>query len=125
MVLETSNTLTQRQQFFLEGAKDLVLNHHPFPNKAQTLLIILFTGIIDDDIERCKWAVDHGADGNLEIQTWSVTVMKTVGWDVTSLETSLEAMSSALSMDVHQASAQTLSQCDETGPDSEANQEAT
>ena len=87
MVLETSTTLTQRQQFFLDGAKDLVLNHAPFPNKAQTLLIILFTGIIDEDLERCKWAMDHGADANLQLQTWSVTVMKTVGWDVTELET--------------------------------------
>ena len=112
MVLETSTTLTQRQQFFLDGAKDLVLNHAPFPNKAQTLLIILFTGIIDEDLERCKWAVDHGADANLEIHQWSVNVMKTVGWDVTELE----ALANVLSMDAPQESPQTLPQCNEAGP---------
>ena len=120
MVLETSTTLTQRQQFFLDGAKDLVLNHTPFPNKAQTLLIILFTAIIDEDLERCKWAMDHGADANLQLQTWSVTVMKTVGWDVTELET----LATALSTDALQESPQTLPQCDEPGPDSEASREA-
>lgn len=120
MVLETSTTLTQRQQFFLDGAKDLVLNHSPFPNKAQTLLIILFTGIIDHDLERCKWALDHGADGNLEIQPWSVTVMKTIGWDVQNLE----AYSNELSTDAPEELPQRLPQCDETGPDSEASQEA-
>jgi len=122
MVLETSTTLTQRQQFFLDGAKDLVLNHHPFPNKAQTLLIILFTGIIDDDIERCKWAMDHGADGNLEIQSWSVTVMKTVGWDVTSLETLANVLSAAGPPPGELS--QTSHQCNEFGPDSEASQGA-
>ena len=120
MVLETSTTLTQRQQFFLDGAKDLVLNHTPFPNKAQTLLIILFTGIIDDDLERCKWALDNGADVNGELYPWSVTVMKTVGWNVTDLT----AMINELSMDAPQESQQMLPQCNEAGPDSEANQEA-
>tara|TARA_E500000331_G_scaffold166838_1_gene161530 strand:- start:12677 stop:13033 length:357 start_codon:yes stop_codon:yes gene_type:complete len=117
MVLET---LTQRQQFFLDGAKDLVVNHSPFPNKAQTLLIILFTGIIDEDLERCKWAMDHGADVNLEVQEWAVTVMKTVGWDVTDLD----AYAIELSTDAPEESPQTLPQCNETGPDSEASQEA-
>lgn len=120
MAVETLNTLTQRQQFFLDGAKDLVLNHTPFPNKAQTLLIILFTGIIDDDLERCKWALDNGADVNGELYPWSVTVMKTVGWDVTALE----ALANVLSTDAPQESPQTLPQCNEAGPDSEANQEA-
>ena len=120
MVLESPTAptpLTMRQMMFLEGAKDLVLNQHPFPNKAQTLLIILFTGIIDGDLERVRWAMDNGADVNTQIHPMSINIMRTMGW-------SDDFFTTVPSMDVPQESEQTLPQCDEPGPDSEASQEA-
>lgn len=120
MVLESPTAptpLTMRQMMFLEGAKDLVLNHHPFPNKAQTLLIILFTGMMDGDLDRVQWAMDNGADVNMVIQTWAINIMRTMGWNTTSYFT-------VPSMDAPEESEQTLPQCDETGPDSGASQEA-
>ena len=112
---------TERQSFFLEGAKDLILNHNPFPNREQTLLIILFTGIFDDDLERCKWAMDHGARAELEIQPWAIGIMRAVGWDCSELDSYV----TVLSTDAPEVSQQTSLQCDEPGPDSGASQEAT
>lgn len=108
---------TMRQMMFLEGAKDLILNQHPFPNKAQTLLIFLFTGMMDNDLDRVRWALDNGADANMAIAPWAVNIMRTVGWNTTSYFT-VQSPVSALE------SEQTLSQYDEPGPDSEASQEA-
>ena len=120
MVIHQSKPNTERQTMFLEGAKNLVLNHHPFPNRAQTLLIILFTGIFDDDLERCKWAMDHGAVVDMEIQPWAISIMRTVGWDCHELN----SIATVLSTDAPEESQQTSPQCDETEPDSEASQEA-
>tara|TARA_B100000405_G_C16649521_1_gene397929 strand:+ start:222 stop:593 length:372 start_codon:yes stop_codon:yes gene_type:complete len=111
---------TERQTMFLEGAKNLVLNHHPFPNREQTLLIILFTGIFDDDVERCKWAMDHGAVADMEIQPWAIGIMRAVGWDCSELDSYV----TVLSTDAPEESEQTLPQYDEPGPDSGASQEA-
>ena len=109
--------ITMRQMMFLEGAKDLILNHNPFPNKAQTLLIFLFTGIMDEDLDRIRWALDHGADANLAIEQWAINIMRTVGWNTTSYFT-------VQSTDAPEVSQQTSPQCDEPGPDSEASQAA-
>ncbi len=128
MVLESTpapTPLTMRQMMFLEGAKDLVLNQHPFPNKAQTLLIILFTGIIDGDLERVRWAMDNGADANMAIQQWAIDIIRRIGWSGSLLGYErMISFTTARSTDAPQESEQTLPQCDETGPDSEASQEA-
>lgn len=116
MVYETPTTPnTMRQIMFLEGAKDLVLNHNPFPNKEQTLLIILFTGIIDEDLERVRWALDNGADANASIQPWAENIIRAMGWSCAIFATALSTVSAP-------ESGQTLPQCVEPGPDSEASQ---
>ncbi|MAP73751.1 MAG: hypothetical protein CMJ55_05750 [Planctomycetaceae bacterium] len=118
---------TMRQMMFLEGAKDLVLNHSPFPNKAQTLLIILFTGILDGDTDRVQWALDNGVDPNMEISTWAINIMTTIGWSDESFTTaqgwSRDSFTTAQS--TVSPGEQTLSQCVEPGPDAEASQGAT
>ncbi len=123
MVIHQSKPNTERQTMFLEGAKNLVLNHHPFPNKAQTLQIILFTGIFDDDLERCRWAMDHGARADEGIQPWAIGIMRAVGWDCSEIE-SVQSFFTGQSTDAPQESQQTSPQYDEPGPDSEASQEA-
>ncbi len=75
--------LTISQANFIDGLKSVVLHHdHDQQTKLKALKLLLFTAVLDDDLQRVRFALDNGARADWGLDPASKTLLANMGWTI-------------------------------------------
>jgi len=78
---------------FIGGLISVVVHHdHDQTIKNKALKLLLFTGILDDDLQRVRFAMDNGARADWGLDSASKRILTNMGWTVPVLEPNPESL---------------------------------
>ena len=103
-------TSSLSQENFIDGLKQVV--QHPdseLQAKLKALKLLLFTAVLDGDVERTRFAINNGANVQWGMDPGTVTILTGMGWEVPDL-------SSPVSLDASYESSSQLQSSEEAYP---------
>ena len=81
-------TSPMTQEHFLAGLVHVIQTHPDDDThnlKPKALKLLLFTGVLDDDLERVQFALDNGAHAGAELTPHDKTILTSLGWELPNL----------------------------------------
>lgn len=74
---------------FIDGLMCVVVrDEHEQTIKNRALKLLLFTGVLDDDVQRVRFALDNGARADEVLDSASKRILTNMGWTVPEIEPS-------------------------------------